>query len=56
MKLNVWYIQETVTPQGQRGFQPVRFTKRNGRPELGAIHPTVRAARIACGSPDAELL
>lgn len=38
------------------GFQPLRFTRRNGQPEVMGPYPTLEAARKACGSPDAKLL
>lgn len=51
MKLNCWYIQAV-----EGGYQAVRFTKRNGKPELGPVRFTVSGAREWCGDFNAELL
>ena len=55
VKLNVWHIQEVVD-MGEIRYQPVRFTRRNGQPELLDPQPTLEAARKLCGDLTAELL
>ena len=65
IKLYVWHIQAVPKPPetpwdeedlGEVAYEPIRFTRRNGRPERLDPQPTLEAARLACGDPTAELL
>jgi hypothetical protein len=65
IKLNVWRIQTVSKPPelpwdhehlGEVAYEAIRFTRRNGQPEIMGPYPTIEAARQACGSLNAELL